>query len=994
MMMNKYSICFVTILLVSWGLPAVGQSAPITDTLGPGDSLSFGQSIVSKNGDFRAVFQKEGNLVVYDRNGHVLWGSGTEYHNANKATMQLDGNLVINGQPDWATNTVGNPGSRLVMQDAGNLVIYNISGGAVWSSGIVDGVFWMKRHLETFGPTPLNQMVITGSHDAGMSMINGHTLFGTTCNTVTQERQIIDQLEHGIRYFDIRPVIGSPVIGNGGQLLTGHYGKQKIKPPGIPVTVKTWQGANGQSIASIVDQINNFNRLSNELIVLRISHDLNTDNNYRGFNTGEWERLFSALDGINDLYKEPVGSAGTLVDTRKLNERNLGDFILDSQGNPRSAVLLVFDVSNSNSALLNSRLGQGFYGKDSFPVFDNFADKNDVMKMASDQLQKMFSHSNEYFLLSWTLTQNSDQATFCSIGNKIPCIKYKNVRWVGRVPYPSFCKQDSILSLAGKANNKLNEKLIPYISKKHFPNIIYVDRVENTLAATTAMAINQFISLPLPASPQWILNRGDILTPGSQLETADGRFQLLMQLDGNLVLYQNLDGHVVWDSNTEKYHGAHAIMQNDGNLVIIDSTGSARWNSETENTNGKNNDNGGVKLVLQEDRNLVIYDAVGKAIWASNTDIPVYNRPPVAAAGAGQTVECTGASSANATLDGSASSDLDGDALTYAWSWLGGSASGVSPSASFPIGTTTVTLNVNDQKGHIAVATTTVTVVDTTAPTVNAGADITLEATKVLGSDFDVSTQVIAMDTCCAISEIISPAGPYPLGNTTVTVSATDCADNLASDSMIVTVQDTTPPILTVPADVSVEATGPHTAVSIGTATATDIFAVTITSDALATYALGTTVVTWTATDANANVSSGTQIVTVVDTTPPIVSAELVPVKLKKKEGDFRVEFSASDIVDANPSITAVLNGVPVTHSQIVELKHKKEAKVEKEHGELEISGLSFTLTVTATDSSSNAATASDSYTFPPIHEEEEHEEHHGKKDHDGDSGHDNDGEP
>ncbi|MFD2878935.1 hypothetical protein ACFTAO_27890 [Paenibacillus rhizoplanae] len=54
-------------------------------------------------------------------------------------------------------------------------------------------------------------------------------------------------------------------------------------------------------------------------------------------------------------------------------------------------------------------------------------------------------------------------------------------------------------------------------------------------------------------------------------------------------------------------------------------------------------------------------------------------------------------------------------------------------------------------------------------------------------------------------------------------------------------------------------------------ATATDIFKVTITSNAPESYALGTTEVTWTATDANGNVSTGVQKITVVDTTKPVL---------------------------------------------------------------------------------------------------------------------------
>ena len=76
------------------------------------------------------------------------------------------------------------------------------------------------------------------------------------------------------------------------------------------------------------------------------------------------------------------------------------------------------------------------------------------------------------------------------------------------------------------------------------------------------------------------------------------------------------------------------------------------------------------------------------------------NQTPVADAGADQTVACASASGTPVTLDGSGSSDPDGDALTYTWTGPfpegGGTASGVSPTVTLPLGTSRVTLVVSD----------------------------------------------------------------------------------------------------------------------------------------------------------------------------------------------------------------------------------------------------------------------------------------------------------
>lgn len=116
----------------------------------------------------------------------------------------------------------------------------------------------------------------------------------------------------------------------------------------------------------------------------------------------------------------------------------------------------------------------------------------------------------------------------------------------------------------------------------------------------------------------------------------------------------------------------------------------------------------------------------------------------------------------------------------------------------------------------------------------------------------------------------------FPLGDTTVTCSATDAHGNTGTATFTVTVRDTTAPALTVPADSTTEATGPDgTAVSFS-ASALDLVdgavAPACSKASGATFALGTTTVTCTATDARGNAASGSFTVTVVDTTAPVVT--------------------------------------------------------------------------------------------------------------------------
>jgi PKD repeat protein len=101
----------------------------------------------------------------------------------------------------------------------------------------------------------------------------------------------------------------------------------------------------------------------------------------------------------------------------------------------------------------------------------------------------------------------------------------------------------------------------------------------------------------------------------------------------------------------------------------------------------------------------------------------------------------TGVEGAAATFDGSGSSDPDGDLpLAYGWSFgEGGTGSGVAPSHTYlQNGSYTVSLVVTDAKGANSPAVTTTATIANAAPTVNAGADVSLDfgATLNLNATF------------------------------------------------------------------------------------------------------------------------------------------------------------------------------------------------------------------------------------------------------------------
>jgi hypothetical protein len=124
----------------------------------------------------------------------------------------------------------------------------------------------------------------------------------------------------------------------------------------------------------------------------------------------------------------------------------------------------------------------------------------------------------------------------------------------------------------------------------------------------------------------------------------------------------------------------------------------------------------------------------------------IQNNPPIADAGPDQIAEATSPAGAEIVLNASGSSDPNDDPLTYDWTWTGGSATGVNATAIFPLGTTNVTLTVNDGQ-YNDTDTVSITVLDTTPPEITVSVtpdDLWPPNHKYI----EVTTAVTAHDIC------------------------------------------------------------------------------------------------------------------------------------------------------------------------------------------------------------------------------------------------------
>lgn len=208
----------------------------------------------------------------------------------------------------------------------------------------------------------------------------------------------------------------------------------------------------------------------------------------------------------------------------------------------------------------------------------------------------------------------------------------------------------------------------------------------------------------------------------------------------------------------------------------------------------------------------------------------------------------------------------------------------------FPLGATVVTYTATDAAGNDSIATFTVTISDTEKPGIeNLPSDITQTNDEdvcgavVTWEGFDITTDsyinVEESDNCpgANISSTHNSGDTFPVGVTTVTYTANDAAGNDSIASFTVTITDDQKPAIDgLPADFSqtADADSCGAIVSWTPPTGSD----NCTGDTLATshevgsyFPVGTTTVTYTATDSVGNDSIASFVITVTDDQAPAI---------------------------------------------------------------------------------------------------------------------------
>jgi hypothetical protein len=114
--------------------PALGT----VNTLCVGETLEINRSLYSENGKYQVKMQSDGNLVIYS-GATAIWQSGTS--GLGYARLRLESTNVLSvylydqNKVAWKTAASTRPALGLVMQNDGNLVMYDTSKASMWQSG-------------------------------------------------------------------------------------------------------------------------------------------------------------------------------------------------------------------------------------------------------------------------------------------------------------------------------------------------------------------------------------------------------------------------------------------------------------------------------------------------------------------------------------------------------------------------------------------------------------------------------------------------------------------------------------------------------------------------------------------------------------------------------------------------------------------------------------------------------------------------------------------
>lgn len=345
-------------------------------------------------------------------------------------------------------------------------------------------------------------------------------------------------------------------------------------------------------------------------------------------------------------------------------------------------------------------------------------------------------------------------------------------------------------------------------------------------------------------------------------------------------------------------------------------------------------------------------DACGNSATATQTINVSDVTPPIIIAPAPVTVTCASDVPAPNIALVSATDNCSGNDVTI--TFVNDVISNQSCANQYTI---TRTYRATDACGNSATATQIITVNDNVPPAISAPPAITgIECSSAVPAPYGNASQFIAAggqvgDNCSGtvivsfVSEAVTPGSCANRYTITRTYRATDVCGNSSTATQTIEVNDVTPPAITCPAPVTVTCASEVPAPNISSVTATDncggAVTITVAPDVVSNQVCAnkyTISRTYTATDICGNSNSCTQIITVNDNVPPVITCP----------NDMLVECAA-DVPAPNIALVSATDNcsgnVTITHvgDVIVDQQCANQFTVERTYRATDVCGNSST---------------------------------------------------
>ena len=279
----------------------------------------------------------------------------------------------------------------------------------------------------------LKQVIIPGSHDAGLSSGFQRDLFfaSSPAKTVTQSESVLGQAQRGSRFFDVR------IQKIGGELKSFHTAPNPLGKVPLIKNIKATRtdtrtlGASGEGFAHILDDLRGFVQGSTEFIIVRLSH------------------LKDSADIFQDLWtwiEQPTNSQYVYRGTGNLANKTVGElagslvFVIEAKKfkhavtPPTGGAARIPGQADGFHRFYQSKGGNLPDVHDGLCVCGEFSNKKtltDIMKKQIDNYSHHDQHKNHrpeqshLYSLYWTATGGDIQA---NTTRELTTANFKQVR--------------------------------------------------------------------------------------------------------------------------------------------------------------------------------------------------------------------------------------------------------------------------------------------------------------------------------------------------------------------------------------------------------------------------------------------------------------------------------------------------------------------------------------------------------------------------------------